>query len=454
GIIHKIFNYKAMLTDKWTEFSDLLSHNLSLHNTPLNSNTNESIETTWHKIEHSIINTAIHSIPNKKTCKQSYNHQYTSHSTLLYTSLKELGHLIKIVKNTYNNLNTNKINSQIQNINNRSYCNLQALNSDDHSQINTWIQHAQDIWKQLYQARHTENSLLLRQQIQQATEKRCETLSTHPKQAINSILNRYNAPIHFSNIKLPDQLITNPKLIKQHIQLHFHDWTAYRPTDQVLFDSFWHTYYQPQPHINTQWYNSLNSPITEEEVLQILSKLPNGKACGPTGISYEILKHVGTTCIKAITALFNRCFNSSQIPKQWKHSRIYPIPKRNIFNGDLNLTRPISLIKHIRKVYTKIITTRISTVFSQHPILSLYNYVTLPNNSTSIPIHILNNFIEDASCNHKPIWLLSQDMSKAYDSVNLTLLQKSLQCLSLPHFIINAIINILHDRQNQVITNL
>ena len=178
-----------MSTDKWSEFSDLLSHNFSLHNTPLNSNTNESIETTWHKIEHSIINTAIHSIPNKKTCKRSYNHQYTSHSTLLYTSLKELGHLIKIVKNTYNNLNMNMINSRIQIINNRSYCDLQTLNPDDYSQIHAWIQHAQDIWKQLYQARHTENSLLLRQQIQQATEKRCETLSTHLKQAINSILN-------------------------------------------------------------------------------------------------------------------------------------------------------------------------------------------------------------------------------------------------------------------------
>src|ERR1041385_8049393 len=136
GISCRIFNYKAMSTDKWTEFSDLLSHNLSLHNTPLNSDTDESIETTWHKIEHSIINTAIHSISNKKTCKHSYNHQYSFHFTLLYTSLKELGHLIKIVKQTYNNLNTNKINSQIQNINDRSYYNLLALNSDDYSQIN------------------------------------------------------------------------------------------------------------------------------------------------------------------------------------------------------------------------------------------------------------------------------------------------------------------------------
>ena len=119
------------------------------------------------------------------------------------------------------------INFRIQIINNRFYCNLQTLNPDDYSQIHAWIQHAHDIWKQLYQACYTENSLLLCQQIQQATEKRCETLLTHLKQAINSILNQYKAPIHFSNIKLSDQLITDPKLIKQYIQSHFYDWTAY-----------------------------------------------------------------------------------------------------------------------------------------------------------------------------------------------------------------------------------
>ena len=195
-------------------------------------------------------------------------------------------------------------------------------------------------------------------------------------------------------------------------------------------------------------------PITEAEVLQTISKLPNGKACGPTGISYEMLKHAGEICTKSITSLFNRCLTSSQVPKQWKHSRIYPIPKRNTFDGDLNLTRPISLIEHIRKVYTKIITNRISAVFSQHPILSPYNYVALPNNSTSMPIHILNNLTEDALCNQKTIWLLSQDMSKAYDSVNLTLLQNSLKRLALPDLITNTIINLLNGRQNKVITNL
>src|SRR5260364_359612 len=132
-------------------------------------------------------------------------------------------------------------------------------------------------------------------------------------------------------------------------------------------------------------------------------------------------------------------------PKQWKKRRIFPIPKNNTFDGNLNLTHPISLIEHTRKIYTKIITSRLNQVFLQYPILSTYNYVALSGNSTSIPIHILNNLIEDANCNHKEIWLLSQDMSKAYDSINFTLLEHALTRLLLPTNIVNTLLNILTD---------
>ena len=45
-------------------------------------------------------------------------------------------------------------------------------------------------------------------------------------------------------------------------------------------------------------------------------------------------------------------------------------------------------------------------------------------------------------------------MSKAYDSVNLTLLKQSLLCLALPLKTINTIIDLFTNRHNQVITNL
>ena len=86
-------------------------------------------------------------------------------------------------------------------------------------------------------------------------------------------------------------------------------------------------------------------------------------------------------------------------------------------------------------------------------ILSPLNYIALPGNSTSTPIHILNNIIEDSYYNNKELWLLSQDMSKAYDSVNTNLLQKSLKRIQLPPQLIQIILNLLSDCSNKVITN-
>ena len=47
-----------------------------------------------------------------------------------------------------------------------------------------------------------------------------------------------------------------------------------------------------------------------------------------------------------------------------------------------------------------------------------YNFAVLPDKSTIELIHILNNVLEDARKNRKELWVLMQDMSKAYDLVN------------------------------------
>ena len=182
--------------------------------------------------------------------------------------------------------------------------------------------------------------------------------------------------------------------------------------------------------------------------------MPNNKACGPFGISYEMIKHSGLNTIQAITALLNHCLITQTIPKQWKDSHIFPIPKKPTFDSDLNNTRPISLIEHIKKLYTKILTTRLNQIFTSHKILNPHHYIALLGNSTNTPIHILNNIIEDSYCNKKELWLLSQDMSKAYDSVNLDLLKLALERIQFPSQLCNIITNLLTNYTNRVITNL
>ena len=133
---------------------------------------------------------------------------------------------------------------------------------------------------------------------------------------------------------------------------------------------------------------------------------------------------------------------------------IYLISKKPVFTGQLNYTCPISLIEHTRKIFTKIITNRLSNICSSYPILNNSNFVALLGNSTSTPITLLSQILEDVQVQNKEIWLLAQDMSKAYDSVHIPLLKSALHRIKVSLPLVSLIANIFTNRTNSVITNL
>src|SRR6185295_11196582 len=89
----------------------------------------------------------------------------------------------------------------------------------------------------------------------------------------------------------------------------------------------------------------------------------------------------------------------------------------------------------------------------KYPILDPYNFVTLPYSSTTQLIQILTNILQETQTQNKEIWLLAQDMSKAYNSVHISLLQHALNRIKISHNIQQLIINIHNNRYNSVITN-
>src|SRR5260364_3702 len=91
----------------------------------------------------------------------------------------------------------------------------------------------------LYHTCNIENIKQIRQQITESIQKRCTKLISLPTSMINSILNRHKDPVRFDNIKLAQDVITNPPAIKAHIQKHFDNWNAPRVVNQNLFNSRW-----------------------------------------------------------------------------------------------------------------------------------------------------------------------------------------------------------------------
>src|SRR3954452_3143455 len=116
-----------------------------------------------------------------------------------------------------------------------------------------------------------------------------------------------------------------------------------------------------------------------------------------------------------------------------------PHSKTTDWNFSLTQTRPIILIDCMRKITTKIIVNRLENICRTRNLLKGLNHAGLKGNSTDTPIHILNGIIEDAKDTNRELWIVFQDMAKAFDSVDLTPLQKAMERLKIPEYTISYI---------------
>ena len=167
-----------------------------------------------------------------------------------------------------------------------------------------------------------------------------------------------------------------------------------------------------------------------------------------------MLKKLGINGITLLSELLHTCFLVGTTPSTWKQSNIYPISKNKEWGGNLANTRPIVLIETARKVLTKILTFRLSAICKKHRILKGPNFAGLPGESTTEPIHLLNNICEEARENKKELWVLFQDTAKAFDTVNLDMLERAMARIKIPQKAITLIINLFKNRELRVITSL
>ncbi|CAB4399499.1 unnamed protein product [Rhizophagus irregularis] len=197
-----------------------------------------------------------------------------------------------------------------------------------------------------------------------------------------------------------------------------------RSTNQPkILSEYWAKFYFSQDEINDKIYKDLMVEPTNDELNEALNKLSNNKASGPT-----------------------------EIPLEWKYANVYPIPKPKPWGCQLVNTRPITLLETARKLMVSIMNARLSTILQKNKILKGLQFAGLPFSSTFEPLRIINEIIQDANENDKELWILSLDMSKAYDRVNIFMLEKAMQRLKIPSSFINLTKELFLGWKNSVFT--
>jgi ribonuclease HI len=311
------------------------------------------------------------------------------------------------------------------------------------------------LWVMLRVVRATQQKAMKAERIRTCVECRCDLMKSDQGRMIRNLLGRQPSRVKLDKVSKAIsgggvQIIDEPAAVLQEVGRHFQQWTAKHQV-QPLFGR-WIDIYQPSTSINPGWYAGLMDPPSAQEVQHAVCQGPTGKAGGPTHITNEMIKHMGVRGQELFAVLCQRVISSAECPSAWKQGLIYPIPKSATWSGDLDAVRPITLLEHARKVCLSILTGRLSRICSKHTILHPNNFSVLKGSSIHEPLHALNALMEDARECKKEMWVILQDIKRAFDSVDWEMTQRSMERLCFPKEYIQLYASLTAQKTNQVIT--
>ena len=108
--------------------------------------------------------------------------------------------------------------------------------------------------------------------------------------------------------------------------------------------------------------------VTKEEVLNML-KTTKDSAAGPDGVKYTHIKEATEEDLDSLVEAFNNSLQSGEIPEEWLHSYLLPLPKPGKDQTKLNGHRIITMQNTVGKILEKIVARRITWYLEQNQLL-------------------------------------------------------------------------------------
>ena len=178
-----------------------------------------------------------------------------------------------------------------------------------------------------------------------------------------------------------------------------------------------------------------------QELTDAIRSLANGKAVGPDGVSVEVFKITlnGDPALhRKLLDIVVRIWRGGEVVPQWKDAIIIILRKKKD-RTECGKYRCISLVVHAGKILLKIIARRLSEHCERVGILPEEKSGFLPNRSTTDMMLVIRRLQELARKKRIPLYECFIDLTKAYDSVDRTLLWTVLAHFGVPQNIISVI---------------
>ena len=198
---------------------------------------------------------------------------------------------------------------------------------------------------------------------------------------------------------------------------------------------------------------TLDSPITDTEIIENIKSLKVGKATGPDLIPNEILKGVKNTLLEPIKQLFNDLIKSNNFPEQWMEGTIVTIFKKGNPNTPANY-RPITLFNTIPKLLSTILAKRLQKWQKLNQIIPREQAGFQKGKSCQDQIFILNALLTNhVKLKKKKIYAAFIHLTAAFDSIVHEVLWEQLKIQGVSKKFINTVKALYENAKVKVLIN-
>ena len=195
-------------------------------------------------------------------------------------------------------------------------------------------------------------------------------------------------------------------------------------------------------HVTSCFYFECVTPVT---VNKYITEIAAKNTCGPDNISSILLKRLATHIVSPLTVMINQSLCTGIFPDKLKVAKVIPLYKKGD-NHLLDNYRPISLLSTVSKIFEKTVFNQVYNYFRDHKLFYESQYGFRKGHSTELAaIELIDRLSNYLDAGKVPISVFL-DLSKAFDTLNHTILIEKLRYYGLNDTSLNWFYSYLQGR--------
>ena len=240
-------------------------------------------------------------------------------------------------------------------------------------------------------------------------------------EVLNSILGKKGESVYPKDLTYENDHSTDPKEIVNILNRYFVEIGPKLSRSIPQSTSF------PQENLFPRNKHSFFfKPIDSSVIINIVRNLKCSKACGHDGLNSYVLKKIIHFIVDPLCHIFNLSLSSSIFPQPLKLAKVIPVFKKGDSN-QCNNYRPISILPCISKILERIVYDQLYNFLVKYSIIIPCQYGFRKLHSTDLAILDLYDKVSNALSNNQYVVGLFIDLTKAFDSLDHSILLRKLE---------------------------